>query len=85
MSTVLGEQKPTSPYSLPAAEAEEVMQQLTVVSSVLRMQGCACSAFYERIKEVREYHRRYPYLEVAEVSSASSMLSLVSLAGYALG
>ena len=29
-----------------------------------------CSAFYERMKEVREYHRRYPYLEVAEVSAA---------------
>ena len=33
--------------------------------------GHLCSAFYERMKEVREYHRRYPYLEVAEVSSAS--------------
>ena len=30
-----------------------------------------CSAFYERMKEVREYHRRYPYLEVAEVSCRS--------------
>lgn len=27
-----------------------------------------CSAFYERLKEVRDYHRRYPYLEVVEVS-----------------
>lgn len=26
-----------------------------------------CSAFYERLKEVRDYHRRYPYLEVTEV------------------
>jgi len=34
---------------------------------------CACSAFYERMKEVREYHRRYPYLEVAEVSTAHSL------------
>ena len=26
-----------------------------------------CSAFYERLKEVRDYHRRYPFLEVTEV------------------
>ena len=26
-----------------------------------------CSVFYERLKEVRDYHRRYPYLEVTEV------------------
>ena len=32
-----------------------------------------CSAFYERMKEVREYHRRYPYLEVAEVSAACAL------------
>jgi hypothetical protein len=25
------------------------------------------SVFYERLKEVREYHRRYPGLEVTEV------------------
>lgn len=33
---------------------------------------CGCSAFYERMKEVREYHRRYPLLEVAEVRPAPS-------------
>ena len=29
--------------------------------------GLVCRAFYERLKEVRDYHRRYPYLEVIEV------------------
>ena len=28
--------------------------------------GVLCSAFYERLKDVRDYHRRYPYLEVSE-------------------
>ena len=37
----------------------------------------ACSAFYERIKEVREYHRRYPCLEVAEVSTSLGARILV--------
>lgn len=31
------------------------------------------SAFYERLKDVRDYHRRYPYLEVSEVSAAPSV------------
>jgi len=45
------------------------------------------SAFYERLKDVRDYHRRYPYLEVSEVRSgaAGSPVPLSPrLAGYAL-
>ena len=34
-----------------------------------------CSAFYERLKDVRDYHRRYPYLEVSEVSAAATCFS----------
>jgi len=45
------------------------------------------SAFYERLKDVRDYHRRYPYLKVSEVrSGAAGSPALLSprLAGYAL-
>lgn len=40
-----------------------------------------CSAFYERLKEVRDYHRRYPYLEVIEVREKGNLdVSQVSVA-----
>ncbi|KAK9838337.1 hypothetical protein WJX81_005551 [Elliptochloris bilobata] len=32
------------------------------------------SAFYERLKDVRDYHRRYPYLEVSEVEADEAAL-----------
>lgn len=73
MSMALGERNTDSPcMTTEQPRTALVLQDLMVTSQAQQAHVCACSAFYERMKEVREYHRRYPYLEVAEVSSALS-------------
>ena len=37
----------------------------------------ACSVFYERVKEVRDYHRRYPNLDVTEVRCLGLLTSIM--------
>ena len=39
--------------------------------------GQAFGIFYDRLKEIREYHRRFPSIDVTEVSTAGSIACMV--------
>jgi hypothetical protein len=36
---------------------------------------CICSKFYDRLKELREYHKRFPVYDISAAEEDSSMLT----------
>ncbi len=52
----------------PAAALREHARCTAVCCTLLTPSCPACSTFYDRLKEVREYHRKFPTLDITEVS-----------------